>query len=368
MRRSSSSKPNIFGKDREGFRRRQAAALGRRLGDGVTAKKLARAIGVHPDTVLNWANGRVIMDGAAITAVDGFFMARNDSDFLRQLFVPSVPVEDSLPAPWADHCLWFTGEGTAHEAHLGHAEFVREALQLSAPSADLEEYAIRNLGWVECVVRSNGLVRLRYADQSSDPAAVFRAREWVATESHRLKDVELSIWRLGEWEDYEAVALSEAARILDRAAVTAGFNRMSERDWDVERLSLDAVENNMMKKLVANAQQGKHAVEAAAQLGIMDTSSVLSVERNNVVSLWIGPTLGLPAEQLLNRNVLDREDRNYAALVHYHVLEAAQTGPTFYRLDIEIMGQRRRYERVAIPQGSNLVVTTTTLLEGEIAA
>ncbi|MCG8508920.1 MAG: hypothetical protein MI741_06785 [Rhodospirillales bacterium] len=368
MRRSSSSTPNIFVKDREGFRQRQAAALGRRLGEGLTAKKLAHAVGVHPDTVLNWCSGKVIMDGAAITAVDGFFSSRNDPDFLRQLFMPSISVEEVSSAQWADHCLWFTGEGTAHEARLGHAEFVREALQLAAPSADLEEYAIRNLGWVECVIRPNGLARLRYADQASDPAAVFRAREWIITEGHRLKTVELQIWQSGDWEVYESVTLSEAARMLDRAAVTAGFNRMSERDWNVERLPLDAVENGKMKSLVSSANQGTHVVEATAELGIMNTSSVLSVERNNVVSLWIGPTLGLPADELLNRNVLDREDRNYAALIHYHVLEATRTGPTFYRLDIEIMGRRRRYERIAVPQGSNLVVTATTLLEEGIAA
>lgn len=366
---SSASERKHFATDRPGFRERQSAALRWRLDAGITGKSLAYGIGVHPDTVMNWVNGRSTMDGTAIAAVDAFFSSRGDPGFLTEIFQPTEPRKEPTRSTMsADRCLWFTGEGMAHDAPFGHADFVCEALHITSLPDDLPGYAIRNLGWVECVVRSDGRIGLRYAVDIAEPAAVIRARDWILTEGGNATEVEASVWQNGEWVHYSSMPLSDMARLLDRASVTASFDRMSEHYWNVARLPLDSLIKSAMTSLITNAKEGSNAVQVAFKLGVMDTSSIFSIDGENVVSLWIGPKLGLPAELLVHRNVLDRTDRNYAALVHHHVLEAVREGPTFYRLDIDIVGRRRHYERVAVRQGPNLVITSSMLLEQGVAA
>ena len=366
---SSASERKYFATDRLSFRDRQSEALRRRLEAGITGKSLAYGIGVHPDTVMNWVNGRSTMDGAAIAAVDAFFSAQGKPGFLTEIFQPTEPRKEPDRSPIsADCCLWFTGEGMAHNAPFGHAEFVREALHITSLPDDLPAYAIRNLGWVECVVRSDGRIGLRYAADMAEPAAVNRARDWILTEGGRATEVEASVWQYGDWGHYSSMPLSDIARLLDRASVTASFDRISEHDWNVTRLPLDSIKKPAMTSLIADAKKGSDAVQVASRLGVIDTSSIFSIDGENVVSLWIGPDLGLPTDLLVHRNVLDRTDRNYAALVHHHVMEAVKEGPTFYRLEIDILGQRRHYERVAVRQGPNLVITSAELLEQGVAA
>ena len=366
---SSPSERKQFATNRPDFRERQSVALRRRLDAGLSGKSLAYGIGVHPDTVMNWVNGRSTMDGAAIAAVDAFFSARGDPGFLSEVFKPAEPRKELKRSTMsADHCLWFTGEGMAHDAPFGHAEYVRDALHITSTPDDLPEYAIRNLNWVECVIRSDGRVGLRYAANIAEPAAIIRAREWILAEGQNATEVEVSVWREGDWSHYRSMPVSDVARLLDRTGVTSAFNRMSERDWDVTRLPMNSVRESKIATLISDVEQGVDAAKAASRLGVMETSSILSVDGENVVSLWIGPKLGLPTDLLVNRNVLDRSDHNYASLVHYHILEAMKEGPTFYRLDIEIVGRRHHYERVAIPQGPNLVITSARLLDEGVAA
>jgi hypothetical protein len=369
LQKYSPSTRKIFACDRDDFKERQSAALQRRLGAIFTGKMLAYEIGVHPDTVMNWVSGRSTMDGSAIESVSAFFAARGDYGFLPELFNGArpnrVPARDLLQA---DRCLWFTGEGAAQEAPLGHARFVRDALKIESDVDDFAGYAIRNLGWVECLARSDGRVGLRFAEATADPAAVIRARDWLQSAGQTAQAPEITVWRNGDWHYSSSVPISDAARMLDRVGVSVAFNQMAERDWVMERLPISAIESPGMKSLLAAYNEGAGLAKAALQLGLMNMSSLLTVEGSNVTSIWIGPGLGLPNELFLNRNVLDRPDRNYASLVHYHILEAASDGPTFYRLDIEIMGRRRRYERLAVRDQQNLVMTSTRLLQQGMAA
>lgn len=369
MRKYSPSKRNMFATDRNGFRQRQSAALQRRLRTAITGKMLAYEIGVHPDTVMNWVNGRVTMDGAAIEALDAFFSARAAPGFLAELYGRAATPTGAVHANFSsDRCLWFTGEGAIHEAPAGHAQFVRDILKISSAPQDLPAYAIRNLGWVECLVRSDGRIKLRYASTAADPAATARARDWLVSEGQNVMAVDLTIWRDRDWEHHSPATVSDAAAVLDRASLAGSFDRIAERDWTVEQLPLDKVKSPAIASLIAAVKQGAQVVETAASLRLMDTSALFGVEKNDVTSLWIGSKLLVPIKLFVNRNVLDRPDRNYAALIHHHVLEAVKKGPTFYRLDIEIMGQRRRYERVALPQGHNLVITSVKLLRQGVAA
>jgi hypothetical protein len=361
---TSASKRNIFGADRDGFRERQSAALRRRLNTGVTGKMLAKSVGVHPDSVMNWLHGRVTMDGVAVATVHAFFTAHGDHGFLSELYgQAAVPrPRGSSPFP-ADLCLWFADGGAVHEAPIGHARFVQDALKVSAEAEDLSSYAIRNLGWIECLVRTDGRTRLRYALAVADPKAATRARDWLLSAGQYATDIDLAVWRDGDWENLSPAGILDAARILDRAGVATSLDRIAERDWTVEKLSVEGIKFPGLAAVVASVREGSEPLKAIAGLDLMDTSSLFAIDRGDVTSLWIGPTLGLPNEDFVGRNVLDRSDRNYAALIHCHVLQAISEGPTYYRLNIEISGRKRHYERVAFPQGPNLVVTSTRLLE-----
>ena len=364
MRKSSPSRRKNFGAARDDFRERQAAALRRRLSKGLTGKMLAYAVGVHPDTVINWANARATMDGASIATVDACFTAQGDLGFLAELYGQGVALRPAQRTALSDDlCLWFTDGGALHQAPTGHAPFVRDTLKITAVPDDLAAYAIRNLGWIECLIRSDGRIRLRYALGIADPKAATRARDWILSVWQCATAVDLTMWRDGHWEQLSPVTVSDAARMLDRASVAASLKRFDERDWKVERLSLEAVGSPTMASLIASVKRGSDAVKAVANLGLMDTSSVFAVEGSNVTPLWIGPELYLPADSFVGRNVLDRSDRKYAALVHSHVLQAVKEGPTFHRLKIEIGGRQRHYERVALPRGPDLVLTSSRLLE-----
>lgn len=88
MEKNFPSKRKSFGMKREDFRQRQKHALSKRLfnGGGLNAKILAHALGVHGDTVLNWAHGYSTMDGAAIEAVDNFFASTGDWGFIAEIY------------------------------------------------------------------------------------------------------------------------------------------------------------------------------------------------------------------------------------------------------------------------------------------
>ena len=76
-----------FGRDAEKFRRRQAAALtAAMVRCRLTAKELAHAIGVHGDTILNWARGEGTMDGDAIEACELFFLHAGDFRFFIEIY------------------------------------------------------------------------------------------------------------------------------------------------------------------------------------------------------------------------------------------------------------------------------------------
>lgn len=86
MQKNLPSRRNMFGMNRDDFRRRQSAALSRRLMGALTAKQVAYAIGVHADTILNWSRGTATMDGAAIEALNGFFESMGDWNFIAELY------------------------------------------------------------------------------------------------------------------------------------------------------------------------------------------------------------------------------------------------------------------------------------------
>ncbi len=78
----------LFTRNADAFRRRQAAALSRRLfpNTNLRLKDVAYAIGAHPDSIGNWLRGHTTLDGPSIEALDQFFVGAGDYGFIAELF------------------------------------------------------------------------------------------------------------------------------------------------------------------------------------------------------------------------------------------------------------------------------------------
>lgn len=87
MQKNLSSARKNYCADAQEFVQKQVNALNKRLfGTGITLKMLAVAIGRDRNTVGNWQNGRTMMSGGDVSAVDQFFRRNGDFDFLTDLF------------------------------------------------------------------------------------------------------------------------------------------------------------------------------------------------------------------------------------------------------------------------------------------
>ncbi len=326
---------------------------------------LAREIGVHPHTIANWVNGHSTMDGEAIGVVNDFFNAFGSQGFIEDLFGQARSRSHLvLGLNSNDICLWFAEDGAMHEAPSGHGKFVRDAIRISTQAADLSEYAIRNLGWIECLLRTDGRARIRLCPSAATPEAAMRARDWFLNSGgQHATVVELLVLNDGKWRHIACPSVSDAVRILDRASVVASFNRISERNWVVERLSLDDIPEGPLAAVISAVNQGADPLETVGRLGLMGTSSIFSTANGEVVSCHIGSQLDIPIDDFVNRNVLDRYDREYGAFVHHFVSEAISEKVTYYRnKGVQIDGRYRDWERVALKNGPTGVVTTTRLL------
>lgn len=164
--------------------------------------------------------------------------------------------------------------------------------------------------------------------------------------------------------------MSEAVRFLDRWAVRVTLRQtLGEANWTVRREFLDSGGQAEFRKFLDGLTPAEDPMAACVRAGRMGTSSLLWIKgESEVVSLYIGTDLGLPIDRFAYRNVLDRDDTRYAALVYQHITECVKEGPTFYHLEIDIAGRRRRYRRVALPFNTGdrqMVMTTVQLLESE---
>lgn len=84
---NTDSARNKFLRDKESFRDRQKEALTKAMErNRLTAKQIAHAVGVHGETVSDWAKGIATMPGDAIEAVEMFFLYLGDFWFFNDLY------------------------------------------------------------------------------------------------------------------------------------------------------------------------------------------------------------------------------------------------------------------------------------------
>lgn len=346
------------------FEHRFADALRRRLYPNTTLrlKQMAHDLGYSEDTIARWVRGEHRVYAGAAEHVDRYFAERHgDVNFLREaLHLPRLTGRRRD----TDLCLWIT-EGAVHQAAAGHTIFVRMALGLSPGiDQDVVRYAVVNLGWIAGTVRGDGRVDFRYSPRNVDPQAARRMRDWLLAQAGEAAEVRVTAADAAGWSEPATLSVSEAARLFDRWAVRRRMSEvLGETNWQVEREALAAALPTELERML----QGADPVAACVGAGRLGTSSLLWVKGDTeVVSLYIGKDLGLPVDRFAFRNVLDRDDPRYAALVYHHMTESARLGPTLYRLDIDIAGRRRRYRRLAVPFDSGdrrMVLSTVQLLE-----
>lgn len=347
------------------FEQRFADALRRRLypNTALRLKQMAHDLGYSEDTLARWLRGEHRVYAAAAEDVDRYFAARHgDTDFLREVLRLPQAARRSRDG---DVCLWIT-EGAIHQAAAGHATFVRMSLGLSpGTDQDIVRYVVVNLGWIAGTARADGRVEFRYSARSVDPQAARRMRDWLLAQAGEAGEVRVIGAGPSGWEEPVSLSVSEAVRLLDRWAVRRRIGELlGETNWRVMREPIDGPLPPGLREVLGGVEDPIAACAAAGRLG---TSSLFWVKGEaEVVSLYIGRDLGLPVDRFAFRNVLDRDDPAYAALVYHHVVESLRLGPTLYRLDIDIAGRRRHYRRLAVPFDSGdrrIVLTTSQLLE-----
>ncbi len=354
------------------FEQRFAAALRRRLfpNTALRLKQMAHDLGYSDDTVQRWVRGEHRVYAGAAEDVDRYFTQRHrDGNFLREI----LDLRRIEPrSREADLCLWIA-EGAIHHAPAGHALFARMALGLSPGiEQDLVRYAVGNLGWIACTARPDRRFEFRYSPRTIDPQAARRLRDWLLTEGRDLTEIRAVPLALGGWSEAPPLSVSETIRLLDRWAVRASLvHTLGEANWTIVRESFDSGGQAGLGRFLSALGQADDPMAACVRTGRLGTSSLLWIKGDSeVVSLYIGKDLGLPIDRFAYRNVLDRDDTRYAALVYQHVTECVREGPTFYHLEIDIAGRRRRYRRLAVPFDAGdrkMVMTTVQLLEPETA-
>lgn len=356
---------------KQSFERRFAEAIRRRLYPNSTLrlKMVAQDTGYSEDTIARWMQGKHRVFAGAVEDMASYFAARyGDPALLGELF--EAPPDQKIPLSTSkyevDLCLWATEEAVLG-APAGHELFVRTALGLSpSTDQDLVRYAVTNLGWAAGTVYTDGRLVLRYAPRTLDAQVAFRLRDWLVSEGRRLTSLQIVAAAASGWSPPSPLTIADAVRLFDRQAARGALTAaLGEASWKVERESLDTLASGFRD--VASIVGRGDPMRVAVGNGLIGTSSLFSIQNgSDVVSLYIGDSLGLPVERFAHRNVLDRDDVRYAALVHRHVLECLHAGPTVYHLEIDIAGRRRHYRRLAVPAGTgsqSTVLTTSELLD-----
>jgi hypothetical protein len=334
-----------------------------------------------------------------LQAGDGWTVARLNQligsfgdEFVRFVFQPPLPAID-LQAELAeiraaltevrqrldansgsagDQCFLVTDNGTLHAAPGGLADAARRILNYSPlVEAELLSYALTMFGWLGIVARPDGSARVLYAEGVVDALAAARCGEWIRSHLGRLRSVGRDVLIDGKWVLTPSTEPSRAAALIEGAARLPG-----RAPWQIDRLPIeDALDHPKFRALLqAYSTLPKEPwalVNAAHELGVYATSSVVDVSPEGVSTRWVGQRLGLPGSQAcLGTNIMTRADTRYADMVVRRCREA-RLGPTYYELDIAIDGEPIRYRSLALPDGgpgaTGMVLTSSEILWRERA-
>ncbi len=372
---------------------REVSRILRSITNGYGAnKRLAPVTERHPTTIGRYRNGNcpkawydLVRLASSYPEVLELVLRRSGRDDLAERaresaterdFSALPPLVERMVAKLAgeaagDRWFWSTDVGDIESAPAGHAEYARRSLGLSKhhPS-DQAAYVMRNLGWIAITLCADRAAILAYNDLAVDRVAAIRARDWLLGLGEAVLSVRRRVEIDGQWIEAAHPSVASAAAALDGVPI-AGPRRRDFK-WRSERLPLDAIKSKRLAALLAasrlSRRQPGRLVQIASRLEILETSALLRVEGENVISLWVGPRLGVNGPAVMGKNVRERADLRYAEMVRQHALGAIEEPDgTYHHNVVSVDGRGFDYIRLAIADpadrsGEHLVLTTSEIL------
>lgn len=371
------------------FHERFVEALRSRLypNSNLHLKQLADGIGRSQSSVTRWWRGdsRVLAEDLERIAI--YFADRGDLAFLRAVFpdlltgtatetdrdqlvtalravlsaLPS-PKEEDLP----DRHIWITAEGAVVPAPLGHMEYMARTLRLPINVGNLLRYATGILGWIAVTVRGEGIVSIRHDGRNVAPLAAEALGEWLTRRRSGTAVVLRSILIEGSWLEARHDSVELAIEALQRIAFIV---KRPRRPWVVKQLPLDQIADDRLRLLLSvHRESPDQVIQTAAAIGALTDSTILSVDGENVVSLFIAPRFLISRQAMEGQNIMAIPDTDYAMMVRSRVLKAATDGPVYCELAGTLNNEYLHYLNLAIPEPGihGKVITSTVVLEHEI--
>ncbi len=372
----------------EDFESRFREALRRRLYPHAPLhlKQIAHAIGRSENTVTRWWRGETRILANDLYRLAEFLVARGDREFLNEIFADLIPVaaaSDDLAASvlslvrsaltgsqpgqavGREVQSWFNADGEIVAAPTGHANYVRNLLQLPGIGGDVAAYAMRVLGWIAVSERDGGGVLIRHDGRRVARLAAERICAWLEDRADQILQLKRSILMDGLWVEALHGSASEAAMAIGKVASIVCITR---RPWKVRPLRLDSVADCRLKALLeVYHQQPARLIHAAAAMGAFTTSSLFGVTGDNVVLHCVGTDLGFDPRMVEGLNVLARPDTEYALMLRARILATRRDGPIYNELSGTIDTYNVRYLNLTLPEpGPNgRVLTSSIVLERE---
>jgi hypothetical protein len=312
---------------------------------GVTLKMLANKTGYSEDTLARYRDDTSTITAEAVRRIDAALAGFGFTGFTTELYGcprggtrPALPpVPPGIAAP-ADVCLWFTHEGTLHDAAMGHAEFARRYLDLPASTeADPRKFAIEHMGWLAVTRRSDGAVLLDGRPDRAAQEAIERAAEWLEAQQQAIVRAPM-------------LAIQQAsAAVLAQKLRGLAAPRESLATWQPEQLTESQIcddDARLLWRAVHEAGiERANLVETADRLGVLDRCALFLIDGDSVTSAHLGGALAVD-RSVVGRNVMSRRDIGYAGMLRQHALQT-KAGPTVHRIDRR---QGGGYSRIAFGQ------------------
>ena len=107
------------------------------------------------------------------------------------------------------------------------------------------------------------------------------------------------------------------------------FGAGSPAQWRDEPIPLEHLDDARAKALLEGAAAGEDPIGLVFRLGIEAETTVFQASPGLVTLVRLGAKLPLD-RRLLGRDIADREDRRYGALMRRQILETVRTGKTLY--------------------------------------
>jgi hypothetical protein len=269
-------------------------------------------------------------------------------------------VLDQLPPPAAPTYLWFDDAGRCLPAPAGHAEFARRRTRLSPHIAgDLRAERCRNRGWLAMEFGAAGRVTIWHHSGSVASPAARSARDWLIRNADAITSVVRRVEIDGRVGEVEHPSAADAATALDRIAEPMHRAKAPLR---ADRLPLDTVPDDFGRVLGAFLDSPQRVIPAAHDFGLIPRTSILTVRGSSVTNDFMGHEIEFDRSDIVGRNVLDRRESGYGAMVHARIIAAVKE-PMVHFVTGEAYGCDLHYLAMVLPIGNSQVVSLSRQMD-----